>query len=53
MENLRDILRDAIAVAKQSGIWQKFTLREKEDVVKYFYRIQTDIRASLFSETKS
>jgi hypothetical protein len=37
MENLKNILRDAIAVAKETGLWQKFTLKEKESIVRYFY----------------
>jgi hypothetical protein len=33
---LRDILRDAIEMAKETGIWQLLTLREKQEVVRYF-----------------
>lgn len=33
---LRDILRDTIVAAKETGIWQLLSLKEKEEVVKYF-----------------
>lgn len=47
---LRDILRDAIDAAKESGIWQLLTAEEKEDVVTYFLReygsVMEEIEAS-------
>jgi hypothetical protein len=33
---VRDILRDAVDMAKQTGIWQLLTKKEKEDIVRYF-----------------
>lgn len=38
LEKLREIMKDSIAVAKETGLWQRFTLREKEALVRYFYR---------------
>lgn len=37
MEDLRGIIRDAIEAAKECGLWQTLSLKEKESVVKYFY----------------
>jgi len=41
MENLRDILRDALAAAKESGLWQRFGLKEKKELVRYFFHYGT------------
>lgn len=35
-ENPREILRDAVEVAKKTGLWERLTLKEKKEVVKYF-----------------
>ncbi|MBI4688648.1 MAG: hypothetical protein HY754_00010 [Nitrospirae bacterium] len=37
MNDLQDLLRDAIDAAKKSGVWQILTLDEKKSVVEYFY----------------
>lgn len=37
MEGIKDILREAIGLAKKTGLWQMFSLKEKEDMVRYFY----------------
>jgi hypothetical protein len=37
MEDLRGIIRDAIEAAKDSGLWQDLSLKEKQSIVKYFY----------------
>ncbi len=33
---LKYILRDAVDMAKETGVWQLLTLDEKKDFVKYF-----------------
>ena len=36
---IKNVLRDAIQMAKEKGLWQMLTLREKENLVKYFYTV--------------
>lgn len=33
---LKDLMRDAVEAAKECGIWQLLSMKEKEDVVRYF-----------------
>jgi hypothetical protein len=40
MEDLRGIIRDAIEAAKESGLWQCLSLKEKESVVKFIYLME-------------
>jgi hypothetical protein len=40
MEDLRGIIRDAIEAAKESGLWQCLSLKEKESVVKFIYHME-------------
>ena len=35
---LKDVLRDAVDMAKRAGIWQLLTMKEKEETVRYFSR---------------
>lgn len=35
---LKDVLRDAVDMAKQAGIWQLLTMKEKEETVRYISR---------------
>ncbi len=37
MEKLKDILRESIVMAKETGLWQKLDLRERKKLVAYFY----------------
>jgi hypothetical protein len=37
--HVKDILRDAVDTAKQCGIWQLLTMKEKKETVRYIYSI--------------
>jgi hypothetical protein len=36
---LKDILRDVVVGAKQAGIWQLLTMKEKEETVRYIHQV--------------
>lgn len=36
MDSLREILEGSIEVARDAGLWQRFTLAEKENLIRYF-----------------
>lgn len=36
MESLKDIIEESIEVAKDADLWQRFTLADKENLVRYF-----------------
>ncbi len=40
MQDLKGIIRDAIEAAKESGLWDSFSLKEKESVVKFLYLME-------------
>jgi len=35
--DVREILKEAIATAKMTGLWYRFTLSDKKALVTYFY----------------
>ncbi len=38
MEDLGGIIREAIEAAKDAGLWQRLSLKEKESFVKYILK---------------